>query len=52
MTLSDISLLIRKILIGVLVALIPFLILFFGLRLTQKLLHTPASTNASLHQTR
>lgn len=44
MTLADITLLGKKILIGILVALIPALILVWGLRLTQKLLtkETPA----------
>ncbi len=37
-TLSDIILLLKKILIGIIITLIPFLILFGGLWLTQKML--------------
>jgi hypothetical protein len=48
MALADFTLLAKKILIGILVALVPFLILFFGLRLTQKLLK-PSSTNTPIH---
>ena len=47
MTLSDVTLLGKKILIGILVALLPFLILFWGLRLTQKLLTKAPATNLS-----
>jgi hypothetical protein len=39
MTLSDITLLAKKILIGIVVTVVPFLILFGGLRLIQKLLN-------------
>jgi hypothetical protein len=42
MTLSDITLLAKKILIGVVITMIPFLILFGGLRLTQKILSKKA----------
>ncbi|WP_420146830.1 hypothetical protein [Spirosoma sp.] len=49
MIFSDIILLAKKILIGIIVALVPFLILFFGLRLTQKMLYKTSSTNSSLH---
>jgi hypothetical protein len=46
MTISDIPLLVKKILIGVIVTMIPFLILFGGLRLTQKILSKkPISVN-------
>jgi hypothetical protein len=49
MTLSDITLLIKKILVGIMVSLIPFLILFGGLWITHKLLRedepAPPSTN-------
>lgn len=38
MTLSEVTLLGKKILIGVIITLIPFLILFGGLWVTQKLL--------------
>ncbi|MGM9509101.1 MULTISPECIES: hypothetical protein [Larkinella] len=45
---SDLILLAKKIAVGILVTLIPFLILFWGLRLTQHLLNrTPQSTHAS-----
>jgi hypothetical protein len=50
MTFDDIILLGKKILIGIIVTMIPFLILFGGLRLTQKFLQntTPtAPTSAS-----
>lgn len=49
MTLSDITLLAKKILIGILVALIPALIILWGLRLTQKLLSKAPDSNASIH---
>ena len=38
MTLSDITLLGKKILIGIIVTIVPFLILFGGLWITQKVL--------------
>jgi hypothetical protein len=38
MTLNDVSLLGKKILVGVIITLIPFVIIFGGLWLTQKLL--------------
>jgi hypothetical protein len=38
MTFPDVTLLLKKILVGILVTLIPFIILFGGLWLTQKLL--------------
>ncbi|HEY9006766.1 hypothetical protein [Ohtaekwangia sp.] len=38
MTFSDVTLLVKKILVGILVTLVPFIILFGGLWLTQKLL--------------
>jgi uncharacterized membrane protein len=38
MTINDVSLLGKKILVGVIVTLIPFVIIFGGLWLTQKLL--------------
>ncbi|SKC83876.1 hypothetical protein SAMN05660236_4577 [Ohtaekwangia koreensis] len=38
MTLSDVTTLAKKILVGILVTLVPFIILFGGLWLTQKLL--------------
>ena len=38
MTLSDSTLILKKIIVGILVALIPFLILFGGLKLTQQIL--------------
>jgi hypothetical protein len=41
MTPEDIILLGKKILIGIIVTMIPFLILFGGLWYTQKLLQTP-----------
>ncbi|MGN8068782.1 hypothetical protein [Mucilaginibacter sp. SG564] len=49
MTLNDVSLLGKKILVGVIITLIPFVIIFGGLWLTQKLLSdnhksVPAST--------
>ncbi|MBB6107381.1 hypothetical protein [Mucilaginibacter lappiensis] len=45
MTFNDVSLLGKKILVGVIITLIPFVIIFGGLWLTQKLLsdsHKPA----------
>jgi hypothetical protein len=39
-TLSDVLLLIKKILIGILVAVIPFVIIFGGLWITQRVLET------------
>jgi hypothetical protein len=39
-TLSDASLLIKKIIIGILVAVIPFVIIFGGLWITQRILET------------
>ncbi|MBD2752544.1 hypothetical protein [Spirosoma validum] len=48
MTLADITLLGKKILVGILVALIPALILFWGLRLTQKLLTKAPATTSSI----
>ncbi len=50
MTLNDVSLLGKKILVGVIITLIPFVIIFGGLWLTQKLLSdnhksAPASTS-------
>ena len=48
MTQSDVTLLIKKILIGIVVALLPFLILFWGLRLTQQhLTKAPASDSTT-----
>ncbi len=41
MTRSDVTLLVKKILIGIIVTIIPFLILFGGLWITRKVL-TPA----------
>lgn len=38
MTINDVSLLGKKVLVGVIVTLIPFIIIFGGLWLTQKLL--------------
>jgi len=48
MTRSDVFLLVKKIAIGILVTLIPFLILFWGLRLTQTLLR-PSSQNTPVN---
>lgn len=48
MTLSDVTLLGKKILVGILVALLPFLILFWSLRLTQKLLGSTPKVDASV----
>jgi hypothetical protein len=45
MTINDVSLLGKKVLVGVIVTLIPFIIIFGGLWLTQRLLsdnHKPA----------
>ena len=50
MTLNDVSLLGKKILVGVIITLIPFVIIFGGLWLTQKLLsdnHKPAPASAT-----
>jgi len=44
MTLDDIILLGKKILIGIIVTMIPFLILFGGLWFTHKLLQQPSDT--------
>lgn len=51
MTLDDIILLGKKILIGIIVTMIPFLILFGGLWYTHKLLQNPeAETPAPVSQ--
>jgi hypothetical protein len=53
MTLDDIILLGKKILIGIIVTVIPFLILFGGLWFTQKLLQQPpdAASKTESHAT-
>lgn len=48
MTRSDFILLAKKIAVGILVTLIPFLILFWGLRLTQTLLK-PSPENTQVN---
>ncbi|MEZ2335384.1 hypothetical protein AB6735_07100 [Mucilaginibacter sp. RCC_168] len=53
MTLNDVSLLGKKILVGVIITLIPFVIIFGGLWLTQKLLSdNPKSSPASTTPTK
>ncbi|HMG10341.1 MAG TPA: hypothetical protein VK609_17630 [Mucilaginibacter sp.] len=50
MTINDVSLLGKKILVGVIVTLIPFIIIFGGLWLTQKLLsesHKPEQVSTT-----
>ncbi|GAB3284927.1 hypothetical protein GCM10027347_62020 [Larkinella harenae] len=49
MTRSDLILLAKKIAVGILVTLIPFLILFWGLRLTQTLLSPSPPTPVVNH---
>lgn len=49
MTLSDVTLLLKKIVVGIIVTLIPFLILFGGLWLTQKLLNREKQPEATIH---
>lgn len=44
MTVSDFSILGKKILVGIIVTLIPFIIIFGGLYLTQRLLGDKPST--------
>lgn len=51
MTINDVSLLGKKVLVGVIITLIPFIIIFGGLWLTQKLLSEnhksdPVTTNS------
>ncbi|WP_184545184.1 hypothetical protein [Mucilaginibacter sp. FT3.2] len=41
MTLSDVTILGKKILVGIIVTLVPFIIIFGGLYLTQRLLSNP-----------
>jgi hypothetical protein len=52
MTLSDITLLVKKILIGIMVTLVPFFILFGGLWLTQKLLSENKRTGSFTQSSR
>lgn len=47
--LSDLVLLAKKILIGIVIAVIPFLIIFGGLWMTQKLL-SKDSVNTEIHK--
>ncbi|GAB3911921.1 hypothetical protein GCM10028803_54340 [Larkinella knui] len=49
MTRSDVILLVKKIAVGILVTLLPFLILFWGLRLTQKVLDKAPRNTPSNH---
>jgi hypothetical protein len=46
MTLSDSKLIFKKIIVGILIALIPFIILFGGLKLTQEILTDNKAKNA------
>jgi hypothetical protein len=43
MTLADVTILGKKILVGIIVTLVPFIIIFGGLYLTQRLLSKPAT---------
>jgi len=52
MTLSDVTLLARKILVGIIVTLVPFLILFGGLRLTKNLLNQNRQEGSSVQTTK
>lgn len=45
MTLNDVGLLGKKILVGIIVTVVPFTIIFGGLWLTQKLLSRPVPGN-------
>lgn len=42
MTLSDLSIIVKKVLVGIIVTALPFIIIYGGLWLTKKLLSTPA----------
>lgn len=48
MTINDVSLLGKKILVGIIVTLIPFIIIFGGLWLTRKLLERNSKTKIAL----
>lgn len=48
MTINDVSLLGKKILVGIIVTLIPFIIIFGGLWLTRKLLERSSKTKTAL----
>jgi hypothetical protein len=52
MTINDVSLLGKKVLVGIIVTLIPFIIIFGGLWLTRKLLERSSKTKIAftIHQ--
>jgi len=52
MTASDITLLARKILVGIIVTLVPFLILFGGLWLTKNVLNKNRHEGSSVQTTK
>jgi hypothetical protein len=47
MTLSDVTILGKKILVGIIVTLVPFIIIFGGLYLTRQLLSSPPAEKSS-----
>ena len=51
MTLSDFSLICKKILVGIVVTVVPFIIIVGGLWLTQHLLTHPPAEKTNVHQT-
>lgn len=52
MTINDVSLLGKKVLVGIIVTLIPFIIIFGGLWLTRKLMERSSKTKIAftIHQ--
>lgn len=52
MTTSDVTLLARKILVGIIVTLVPFLILFGGLWLTKNVLSKNRQEGSSVQSTK
>jgi hypothetical protein len=52
MTLSDVTLIGKKVLVGIVVTLVPFIIIFGGLWLTQKLLTNHDKVKTTHYQTK
>ena len=52
MTLSDVTLIGKKVLVGMVVTLVPFIIIFGGLWLTQKLLINHNKAKTTQYQTK
>lgn len=52
MTLEDVSIIGKKILVGIAITLVPFIIIFGGLWLTQKLLSKNSETHSSYQSTK